>query len=183
MLVQTLSQNAARLVTALAEEIATRPRRAAGWRNLSAEWKQGTVTAKWHRAHGSYSALATHLSDRQFTLDGKSGVVTEQFQFEAPDNGITKIDQVKSAATDRYALLDALASLPGRWTLAAPQQLGTEYPVNQSPLSGTAPGFAAAEVAARFFGSNPVHIRSISVRLETRPLWRFEGDFYELPTD
>ncbi len=183
MLAQTLSQNAAQLVTALAEKISARPHRAAGWRNLSAEWKQGSVTAKWHRAHGSYSALAAHLGDRQFSLDEKTGVVTEEFQFEAPDSDSLDIDQALSSAIDRYALLDALASLPGKWTLAAPLNLGSEYSVKQSALTGTAPGFAAAEAAARFFSTSPVHIRSISVKLETRPLWRFEGDFYELPTN
>ncbi len=183
MLAQTLSQNSAQLVTALADEISTRPHRAAGWRNTAVEWEHDIVKTRWHRAHGSYSALAAHLGDRQFSLDAKTGVVTEEFQFSAPDNGSLDIDQALSAATDRYALLDALASLPGTWTLSESSRFGTEYSVNQSALTGTAPGFAAAEAVARFFSTSPVHIRSISIKLETRPLWRFEGDFYELSAD
>ena len=79
-LLETLSQDAGQLVIALAHEISVRPHRAAGWRNVSAEWQNGSVETEWQRAHGSYSSLAAYLANRPFTLDEKSGAVTESYQ-------------------------------------------------------------------------------------------------------
>ena len=88
------------------------------------------------------------------------------------------LDSHLASAPDRYALLDALANIPGKWTLASSSQTGTEYPVRVSAITGEATGFDAAKAAALFFSDHPVHIRSISVQLNPRPTWRFAGDFY-----
>ena len=53
MLAQLLTQQSGQLVNAIAREITVRPYRAAGWRNISAEWKSDTVQTQWERAHGS----------------------------------------------------------------------------------------------------------------------------------
>lgn len=178
MLTQLLAQQPGQLVNAIAREITVRPHRTAGWRNISAEWKLDAVQTQWERAHGSYSSLAAHLDSRQFTLDEKTGVVTEQYPMPAPMADDIDLDSQLASAPDRYALLDALADIPGKWTLASSSQTGTEYPVRVSAITGEATGFDAAKAAARFFSGHPVHIRSISVQLNPRPTWRFAGDYY-----
>ena len=178
MLAQALAQQPGQLVNAIAREIAVRPHRIAGWRNISAEWKLNAVQTQWKRAHGSYSSLAAHLASRLFTLDEKTGIVTEHYPLPAPMADDIDLDSQLSSAPDRYALLDALASIPGKWTLASSSQTGTGYPVRVSAITGEVTGFDAAEAAARFFSDHPVHIRSISIQLNPRPTWRFAGDFY-----
>ena len=178
MLAQALAQQPAQLVNAITREITVRPHRIAGWRNTSAEWKLDTVQTTWERAHGSYSSLAAHLAGRQFTLDEKTGIVTEQYPLPAPMADDIDLDFQLSSTPDRYALLDALAGIPGKWTLSSSRQTGTGYPVRISAITGETTGFHAAKAAARFFSDHPVHIRSISVQLKPRPTWRFAGDFY-----
>ena len=176
---QTLSQDAGRLVDELIREIAARPGRSAGWRNVSAEWSDGRVTTEWQRAHGSYMALVDQLTGRQFWIDENTGAVTESFPLAPAADFDDNLAQRLATAPERYALLDALASLPGQWTLAPSQRSGNEYHVRKSRLTGSVTGFEAARAAAHFFGNHPVYLRLISVQLIPRPNWRFEGDFYE----
>ena len=174
----TLSQDAGQLVIALAHEISARPHRAAGWRNVSARWADDGMQTEWQRAHGSYMSLATHLTTREFTLDETTGTVTERYEFVAPATAPSDIDQLLAAAPSRLALLDALAALPGKWTISPPQLTGNAYPVKKSVVTGSVTGFAEARAAARFFSAWPVSLSSISVRLNSRPEWRFTGEFH-----
>ncbi len=176
---QTLSQPAGRLVDSLIREIAARPGRAAGWRNVSAKWADGRVTTEWHRTHGSYQALFSHLDGRQFWIDENTGAVTESYPLSAPADFDDNLAQRLATAPERYALLDALADLPGQWTLAPSQRTGNAYHVRKSRLTGSVTGFAAASATAHFFDNHPVNLRLISIELIPRPNWRFEGDFYE----
>ena len=175
---QTLSQDAGRLVDELIREIAARPGRAAGWRNVSAEWSDGRVTTEWQRAHGSYMALVDELTGRQFWIDENTGAVTESYPL-APADFDDNLAQRLATAPERYALLDALAVLPGQWTLAPSQRSGNAYHVRKSRLTGSVTGFEAARAAAHFFANHPVNLRLISIQLIPRPKWRFEGDIYE----
>ena len=174
-----LTQNPGSIVDELSRQISVRPYRAAGWRNTSVEWQSKQITAKWERDHGTYEALAEYLENREFTLDEKTGTVSERFELEAPPPSEINLESYMDAAPTRYAILDALATLPGKWTLAPATEIGTQYRARKSLLTGTATGFSSARAAAEFFYTHPVNVRTISVDLTSRARWRFEGDAYE----
>ena len=179
LLQQELEQNAPALLATLADTVAARPLRAAGWRTAEYEWTSDQVAATWHRENGSMAGLAEHLATAKFSLNEKSGQVVELFDFPAPQLTATPpLEDRLGGLEERMTLIDLIAYLPGKWSLSPATTSGKHFTIKRSTFSGEAETLHAAIEIARVLRSLPIRIKTVTISLENSHIWNIEGDYY-----
>ena len=174
-----LAQDAGALIAFFADNVYDRPLRAGGWRTVSYQWRNGGVEVIWERDIGNIAAIAQYLIDRNWSMDESSGIITEKFDFAAPRLELKPINLILGNQQDRFELLDLLARTPGRWTLGASTETGSNFKARKSQLQGTSVHLASALAAASNLRHQPIHINFLEAKVGKHLSWTIEGEYFE----
>ncbi len=176
---QSLAQNSPALLATFADHIFERPMRAAGWRTHSYEWRDDAIEVTWHRGHGSITDITEHLGPGEFKFHENGNTVTEKLAFPATIRTEEQnLETRLSDQTDRFHLLETIATLPGKWTLRPPKPIGKLYPATRSQLSGTSAKLHEMIETAFSLKNLPVQVSRIKVTLDDSFKWELEGNYF-----